>query len=154
MTSTQKLAQRARVMSKKKEKPQEVAPTEAKQEARQQQQQPKEQAKQQQPTQKPKPSNPVIKRITWSYFERFNPNKPNGKSWVKETIERAKKEPVMVKNLKKGQIMALVNQIDRHNMNSDHKIVYKCDVKRGIVLLAPKDALIARLRQQGEGEQK
>jgi hypothetical protein len=137
-----------RVVVRKKEKPKETAPAvpaapvEAKQEA-----------KQQQPTGKAKPRTPSVKRITYEYFEKFNPDNRNRKSWVKETLEIAAKEPIMVRNLTRGQIMALINQVDRHNMNSDRKIVYKYDVKRGIVLLAPKDSLIARLRQQKEGEQ-
>jgi signal recognition particle GTPase len=139
-------------MTKKKQQPKEATPTEPKQQPRQQQEQPKEQPKpaKQQPTQKAKP---VVKRITLNYFERFNASNNSRKSWVKETIERATKEPVMVKNLSRGQIMALINQIDRYNMNTERKIVYKYDVKRGIVLLAPKDALLAKLRQQKEGEQ-
>jgi len=50
--------------------------------------------------------------------------------------------------------MALINQVDRHNTSSDYKIVYKYDVKQGIVLLAPKDVYMASLKQQGEGEKK
>jgi outer membrane biosynthesis protein TonB len=110
-----------------------------------QQEQPKEQPKQQeqpkelqqpkqQPTKKPKP---VVKRITMEYFQKFNASN-NRKSWVKETIERAANEPVMVKNLTRGQIMALINQVNRHNMISEQKIAYKYDVRQGIVLLAPK----------------
>jgi hypothetical protein len=127
--------------------------TEAKQEARQEEkarQEAKPTQQQAKPTKKPKP---VVKRITWTYFERFTNSSNRKTSWVKETIERATNEPVMVKNLTRGQIMALINQVDRYNMNTDRKIIYKYDVKRGIVLLAPKDSLIARLKQQ-EGEQK
>jgi len=129
---------------KQQEQPKQATPTEAKQQPKEQQQ-PKQQPKEQ-PTKKPKP---IVKRITWTYFEKFNTSSNNRKSWVKETIERATQEPVMVKNLTKGQIMALINQVDRHNMTSEHKIVYKYDVKRGIVLLAPK-----RFIHQMEGEQK
>jgi len=127
---------------KQQEKPKQAAPTEAKQ-------QPKEQAKQQQPTKKLKPRTPSIKRITMEYFMKFNTSSNNRKSWIKETIERATKEPVMVKNLTRGQIMALINQVNRHNISSEHKIAYKYDVKRGIVLLAPEKAIT-----QMEGEQK
>jgi len=130
---------------KQQEQPKEAKPT---------QQQPKEQPKEQQPKKQPTKKPPVVKRITMEYFMKFNTsNSRNRKSWVKETIERATNEPVMVKNLTRGQIMALISQIDRYNMNTDRKIIYKYDVKRGIVLLAPKDSLIARLKQQ-EGEQK
>ena len=126
--------------------------TEAKQEPKQQEQ-PKQaaptEAKQQQPTKKLKPRTPSIKRITMEYFMKFNTSSNNRKSWIKETIERATKEPVMVENLTRGQIMALINQVNRHNISSEHKIAYKYDVKRGIVLLAPK-----RFIHQMEGEQK
>jgi len=136
----------------KEQQPKQAAPTQEPKQQEQPKQQPKEQPKQQpkkQPTKKP----PVVKRITIEYFMKFNTNSSSKKSWVKETIERATNEPVMVKNLSRGQIMALINQVDRYNMNTDRKIVYKYDVKRGIVLLAPKDSLLARLKQQ-EGEQK
>jgi hypothetical protein len=39
-------------------------------------------------------------------------------------------------------------------MKTDRKIIYKYDVKKGVVLLAPKDEYIARVRQQAEGGQK
>jgi hypothetical protein len=125
----------------KKEKP-------TQQEARQEpkQQQPKEQAKPKQ-QRKPKPT-PIIKRITYEVFENFDP-KPRKKSWIKEVLEIAVKEPIMVRNMNRGQIMALITQIDKHNMISDYKIAYKYDVKRGIVLLAPKKALT-----QMEGDKK
>ena len=144
-------------MTSRKAKPKETPPLEARQEPKQQEQpkeQPQQQAKQQQPKEQAKPRSPKVKRVTWTYFERFNPNRPNSKSWVKEAIEMAKKEPIMVSGLSRGQLMSLLNQVDRHNMNTDHKIVYKHDVKRGIVLLAPKDVYMARLKQQGEGDQK
>jgi len=144
MTRKAKQATPTQQEARQEEKPKQVAPTEVKQEPKKQQ--PKEQAKQQQPTKKPKP---IVKRITWTYFEKFNTSSNDRKSWVKETIERATQEPVMVKNLTRGQVMALINQVDRHNMTSDRKIVYKYDVKRGIVLLAPK-----RFIHQMEGEQK
>ena len=128
-----------------KEQPKQAAPTEAKptqqQQPRQQEQQPKQQ--QQQPK---KPRTPSIRSITWEYFEKFNTGNSSKKSWVKETIERAVKEPVMVTKLSRGQIMSLINQIDRHNMTSGQKILYKYDTKRGIVLLAPE--------QKKKGEQK
>jgi hypothetical protein len=137
-------------MARRKEQPTEQPKQEQQPTQQPKQQQPKQEAKQQ-PTQ---PSSPKVKRITWTYFERFNPDKPNRKSWIKESIELAKKEPVMVSNLKRGQIMALINQVDRHNMNSDYKIIYKYDVKRGIVLLAPKNSYLEKLKQQGEGDKK
>jgi hypothetical protein len=132
-------------MSKKKAK--ETPPLEAKQKPKQQ-----EQPKQQQPTQKPKPKNPVVRRTTYEYFLKFDP-KPRRKSWIKETIEIAKKEPVVVTNLTRGQIMALINQVNKHNMTSDNKIAYKYSVKMGTVLLAPKHGIIATLKEQGKGEQ-
>jgi hypothetical protein len=105
-------------------------------------QEPKQQQPKQQPDKKPKP---VIKRITVEYFKKFSAGS-NKKSWIQETLERAVKEPIMVKNLTKGQIAALISQVDKHNMTSEQKIVYNHDVKRGIVLLAPEQAL--------KGEQK
>jgi hypothetical protein len=74
------------------------------------------------------------------YFMKFNTGSDK-KSWIKETLERAVKEPIMVKNLTRGQIAALISQIDWHNMRSEQKIAYKYDVKSGIVLLAPVQAL-------------
>jgi sRNA-binding protein len=121
---------------------------EARQEPRQQeqQQQPKEQQPKKQPK-KPKPT-PIVKRITYEVFEKFDP-KPGKKSWIKEVLEIAVKEPIMVRNMNRGQVMALINQIDRHNMTSDNKIAYKYNIKQGIVLLAPKKAITKM-----EGEKK
>jgi len=139
---------------KRKEKAQGRQPQQKAKQVRQEEK-PREEAKQEVKPAKPKQEArkartrpPDIKKITMEYFSRFNSDKPRRKSWIKEALERAKQEPVMVKNLSRGQIMALINQVDRYNMNTDFKIVYKCDVKKGIVLLAPKSLLLQHVGEK------
>jgi hypothetical protein len=92
------------------------------------------------PTTKPTPTKrPKIRTVDWEKFEKFEPKtKPTKKSWVKEAIERATKEPVEIKELTKGQILALVNQVERYNKKYMDRIIdIKYDIKRGIAILAP-----------------
>ena len=91
------------------------------------------------PVTKPKPKKePAIKTITWEKFEKFETKRktPN-KSWIMEVIERAKKEPIQVRNLTKGKLIALIAHINRYNENNIPKIEIKYDVEKGIALLAP-----------------
>jgi hypothetical protein len=116
----------------KETKPTETKPVEAKEI--------KPTTKETKPTTKPatKPK-PKIKTTTWEKFEKFTPKtQPKKKSWIKEAIERAKKEPIEIKGLTKGQILALVNQVELHNKKHMDRIIdIKYDVKQGIALLAP-----------------
>jgi hypothetical protein len=67
---------------------------------------------------------------------------------VRELLERvvAGGRPVEVRGLTRGQILAILSQVARYNRNAaGTKIAYKCDAKRGIVLLAPVK------EEQGEG---
>lgn len=87
------------------------------------------------PATKPKPK---IKTTTWKKFEKFTPKQAQKKrSWIKEAIERATKEPVEIRGLTRGQILSLVVQINRYNRNHEPKIDIKYDTKKGIALLAP-----------------
>jgi hypothetical protein len=87
------------------------------------------------PTTKPEVK---IKSITWEEFEEFAPERNIKRSWVKEAIERATREPVKIEGLTRGQIMALLNQVDKHNLERrEPKIIAKYDIKKGVVLLAP-----------------
>lgn len=85
-----------------------------------------------------------VREITWEEYERFEPEQrrreQERKSTVRELIERvvAGGRPVEVKGLTRGRILAILSQVTRYNRSATSiKIVYKCDVKRGIVLLAP-----------------
>jgi len=92
------------------------------------------------PATKPTPTKrPKIKTITHEKFEKFTPKtQPKKKSWIKEAIERATKEPVEIRGLTRGQILALVNQVELHNKKHMDRIIdIKYDVKQGIALLAP-----------------
>ena len=92
------------------------------------------------PTTKPTPTKrPKIKTITYEKFEKFtSKTQPKKKSWIKEAIERATKEPVEIRGLTRGQILALINQVERYNKKYMDRIIdIKYDIKRGIVLLAP-----------------
>jgi hypothetical protein len=115
----------------KETKPTETKPVEAKEI--------KPTTKETKPTTKPatKPK-PKIKTTTWEKFEKFTPKtQPKKKSWIKEAIERATKEPVEIRGLTRGQILSLVVQINRYNRNHEPKIDIKYDTKKGIALLAP-----------------
>jgi outer membrane biosynthesis protein TonB len=92
-----------------------------------------------QPTTKPKPKKKlVIKTITWEKFEKFETKrKTPDKSWIMEVIERAKKEPIQVRNLTKGKLIALIAHVNRYNQNNTPKIEIKYDMEKGIALLAP-----------------
>jgi hypothetical protein len=92
------------------------------------------------PTTKPTPTRrPRIKTVDWKKFEKFEPKtKPKKKSWIKEAIERATKEPIEIRGLTRGQIIALINQIKLYNKkHMDQIIDIKYDVKQGTALLAP-----------------
>jgi len=82
---------------------------------------------------------PVIRSISWEEFKRFEESRSEKRSWIKEAIERARTEPVMLEGLSRGQIAALIRQVDDYNFKSSNepKIQYKYDTKKGVVLLAP-----------------
>ena len=90
-------------------------------------------------TKPPTKKKPRIKTTTWEEFDKFKPKtEPKRKSWIKEAIERATKEPVEIRELTRGQILALINQVERYNKKYMDRIIdIKYDIKRGIVLLAP-----------------
>jgi len=92
-----------------------------------------------QPTTKPKPKKePAIKTITWEKFEKFETQrKTPDKSWIMEVIEKAKEEPIEVRNLTKGKLIALIAHVNRYNQNNTPKIEIKYDMEKGIALLAP-----------------
>lgn len=94
----------------------------------------------------------TVREITWEEYEKFEPKQrrreQERKSPVRELLERvvAGGRPVEVRGLTRGQILAILSQVTRHNRSATGtKIAYKCDVKRGIVLLAPVK------EEQGEG---
>jgi hypothetical protein len=101
----------------------------------------------------------TVREITWEEYERFEPERRRRgrerKSPVRELLERvvAGGRPVEVSGLARGQILALLSQVTRYNRNATGtRIVYKCDVKRGIVLLAPvKEEQALVKEEQGEG---
>jgi DNA repair exonuclease SbcCD nuclease subunit len=84
-----------------------------------------------------------VEPITWEEFERLkNQFKKARKSWVKEAIERATKEPVKLESLKKGQILAIILQVRRYNLYSKltnkPQLQIQYDFKKGIVIIAPE----------------
>ncbi len=94
----------------------------------------------------------TVREITWEEYERFEPEprrrEQERKSPVRELLERvvAGGRPVEVSELTRGQILAILSQVSRYNRSTTGtKIAYKCDAKRGIVLLAPVK------EEQGEG---
>jgi hypothetical protein len=91
------------------------------------------------PPTKPAPTRrPRIRTATWEEFEKFKPKtEPKRKSWIKEVIEKARKEPVKLTGLKRGQLLSLITQVNRYNRNGYPKIDIKYDTKRGIAILAP-----------------
>jgi len=117
-----------------KREPQEVKPVEAKPQELSQPQPPKLAIKEVKPA-----TVPVIRSISWEEFERFEESRSEKRSWIKEAIERARTEPVMLEGLSRGQIAALIRQVDDYNFKSSNepKIQYKYDTKKGVVLLAP-----------------
>jgi hypothetical protein len=130
----------------KQEEPQEVKPVEAKPQELSPPQPPKLEVaeaklviKEVKPATAPKPTAPVIKSISWEEFERFEESRSEKRSWIKVAIERARTEPVMLEGLSRGQIAALIRQVDDYNFKSSNKpkIQYKYDTKKGVVLLAP-----------------
>jgi hypothetical protein len=87
------------------------------------------------PATKPKPK---IKTTTWEKFEKFETKtKTEKKTWIKDIIEKAKREPVKVTGLTRGQLMALIASVNRHNASSEPKILIKYDTTKGIAMLAP-----------------
>jgi hypothetical protein len=92
---------------------------------------------------KPKEAKVKVTPITLEEFESFTPEPTEKKkSWAKEVIEKASKEPIRVEGLGRGQILALIRAIRAYNLKHfESGIVYKCDIKRGIMLLAPYKSL-------------
>jgi hypothetical protein len=133
---TQEVTEATPAEVKQEEKLQEVKPVEAKTQELSPPQPPEPEVK---PAPTPEPATPIIRSITWEEFERFTPERSERRSWVKEVIEQAKKGPIKVEGLSKGQIAALINYIDRYNESSNSpKITYKYDTKKGVMLLSPK----------------
>jgi hypothetical protein len=94
----------------------------------------------------------AVREITWEEYEGFTPGPrrrgQERKSPVRELLERvvAGGRPVEVSGLTRGQILAILSQVSRYNRSATGtKIAYKCDAKKGIVLLAPVK------EEQGEG---
>jgi small-conductance mechanosensitive channel len=84
-----------------------------------------------------------MESATWEEFEKFEiPSKKVKKSWIKEAIERATKEPVKLEGLSKGQILAMILQVRRYNLQSKLTnkplLQIKYDFKKGIVMIAPE----------------
>jgi hypothetical protein len=97
----------------------------------------------------------TVREITWEEYEGFTPEprRQERKSPVRELLERvvAGGRPVEVSGLTRGQILAILSQVARYNMSATGtRIVYKCDAKRGILLLAPVKEEQVR-EEQGEG---
>jgi len=96
------------------------------------------------------PAEFTVREATWEEYEKFEPEqrRRKRKSPVRELLERvaAGGRPVEVRGLTRGQILAILSQVTRYNSNATGtKIAYKCDARRGIVLLAPVK------EEQGEG---
>jgi len=94
----------------------------------------------------------TVREITWEEYEGFAPEQGRRererKSPVRELLERvvAGGRPVEVSGLTRGQILAILSQVTRYNRSATGtRIAYKCDAKRGILLLAPVK------EEQGEG---
>jgi hypothetical protein len=90
------------------------------------------------------PTEFTVREVTWEEYERFEPeqrrHEQERKSPVRELLERvvAGGRPVEVSGLTRGQILAILSQVTRYNRNATGtRIAYKCDAKRGILLLAP-----------------
>jgi hypothetical protein len=84
-----------------------------------------------------------IEPITWEEFEKFERQLEKGKkSWVKEAIKRAVKEPVKLEGLKRGQVLAVILQVHRYNLYSKLAnrplLQIKYDFNKGIVIIAPE----------------
>jgi hypothetical protein len=125
----------------KEVKKEEVTPTpkEAKEEVKKEAKETKPTTKEAKPeTKPPTKRKPRIETTTWEKFEKFI-TKPETKrkSWIKEAIERAKKEPVQISGLTRGQMLTLITQVNRYNRNHEPKLNIKYDFKKGIVLIAP-----------------
>jgi hypothetical protein len=112
-------------------KPTETKPAEAKEI--------KPTTKETKPTTKPTTkTKPKIKTTTWEKFEKFEPKtKTTKKSWIKEAIKRAQNEPIEIRGLSRGQLTALITQVNRHNQQHGVKLDIKYDFKRGIAIIAP-----------------
>jgi type IV secretory pathway VirB10-like protein len=102
---------------------------------------PKEPPKEKPKTKEAKPptaKRPKITATTWEKFEKFTPkSKKEKKSWIKEVIKKAQQEPVEVRGLTKGQILAILVQAYRYNLHNYPKLDVKYDMKKGIALIAP-----------------
>jgi hypothetical protein len=86
-----------------------------------------------------KAGNLTVRSITWEEFDKFEPerSRKERKSVFKEIVERARKEPVRVDGLKKGQIMVLIK------LAYDNDLDVKYDFKNGVILLAPPRSQIS-----------
>jgi hypothetical protein len=86
-----------------------------------------------------KAGNLTMRSITWEEFDKFEPerSRKERKSVFKEIVERARKEPVRVDGLKKGQIMVLIK------LAYDNGLDVKYDFKNGVILLAPPRSQIS-----------
>ena len=102
---------------------------------------PKKEAKEKEAKPETKPATkptPKIKAIDWKKFEKFETKtKTEKRTWIKDIIEKAKREPVKVTGLTRGQLMALIASVNRHNSSSEPKILIKYDTTKGIAMLAP-----------------
>jgi hypothetical protein len=93
-------------------------------------------------TTKTQPKNtktaPIIKPTTWERFEKFGQRaRPGRKLWLKEALERAKKEPIEIRGLTRAQIATLIAHVNKHNLTQEPKIAIKYHTGKGIAILAP-----------------
>jgi DNA mismatch repair ATPase MutL len=94
-------------------------------------------------TKPPTKKRPKIKPTTWEKFEKFTSKQgKEEKSWIKEVLEKAKKEPIEIRGLTRGQLTAPIVQVNRHNQNHEPKLNIKYDFKKGIVLIAPIKVMV------------
>jgi len=125
--------------AKPKEKAEEKAEKEAKREVKKEAKEIKPPTKEAKPPTTPTPKKkPNIRTTTWEKFEKFkSKGKETKKSWIKEAIERARKEPVEIRNLTRGQLIALITQVNKYNYDHEPKLAIKYDFRQGIALIAP-----------------
>jgi hypothetical protein len=122
-----------------KEEAKKEPPKEAKKEVKKEAKETKPTTKEAKPeTKPPKAKRPRIKTTTWEKFEKFTTKtETKRKSWIKEVIEKATKEPIEIRGLTRGQLVALIVQINNHNRRYEPKLDIKYDFKKGIALIAP-----------------
>jgi hypothetical protein len=84
-----------------------------------------------------------IEPITWEEFKEFETSSARKKkSWVKEAVWNATKRPIKLENLTRGQILSIIVQVHRYNLQSKLAnrplLRVKYDFKKGIVMIAPE----------------